>query len=34
MAQLILGLALILSISLNLMQEKKLEELQGQHLDE
>jgi len=34
MTPLALGLALILSISLNLMQEKKLEELQGQHLDE
>lgn len=34
MTTIVLGLALILSISLNLMQEKKLEELQGQHLDE
>lgn len=34
MTPLVLGLALILSISLNLMQEKKLEELQGQYLDE
>ena len=34
MTPLVLGLALILSISLNLMQEKKLEELQGQQLDE
>lgn len=34
MTSIVLGLVLILSISLNLIQEKKLEELQGQQLDE
>lgn len=34
MTTIVLGLALILSVYLNLSQEKKLEELQGHQLDE